>query len=309
MNKLIIAFLLLIGYSSYGQVDTTKELNAVSDIPGLLADTSSLLEELESDEEIDYVSSTFKGTRVINSQSVEMLGKANMDYRISHRFGLVSDGAYNFFGLDQAYQRMSFTLGLTDLLNIEIGRASVNKIYDGTLKWKLMRQATNKKSHPLSIVYVANIAVQTLKNNQFPDLAFENKLYYTHQLLVARKFNDKFSLQLMPTVVHRNFIDSAKYKNTIFSIGAATRYKVSRKIAITGEYFYNLPNQISKIYYNNASIGVDIETGGHVFQLHFTNGVGMNEKGFIGETAGNISKGNLHFGFNISRIFYIGRRR
>jgi hypothetical protein len=125
--------------------------------------------------------------------------------------------------------------------------------------------------------------------------------------LLARKVNDNFSLQLMPTVVHRNFVDSAKYKNTIFSIGIAGRNRISRKSAITYEYFYVLPNQIKPIYTNSFSIGFDIETGGHVFQLHLTNSRGMNEKGFIGETDGDWLKGDIHFGFNISRVFYIGR--
>lgn len=294
----------------YAQIDTTKVPIVVSDIPGLVADTSSMLEGLE-DEEPDFITNTFKGTRVINSQSIEMLAKANMDYRISHRFGTMDGGLYTLYGLDQAYQRMSFTFGLSDLINIEVGRASVNKIYDGTIKWKIMRQASNDKNRPLSIVYVANMAIQTLKNTNtnYNPYYFSHRLYYTHQLLIAKKFNEKLSLQLMPTIVHRNFIDSVKYKNTVMSMGVSGRYKLTRKFAITGEYFYVLPNQIADRFKNSASIGVDIETGGHVFQLHFTNSTGMNEKGFITETENSWLKNQLHFGFNISRVFYIGRNR
>ncbi len=284
----------------------------ISDTPGYKADTSSLLEGLDLDEGPDFEISTFKGTRVINSQSTEMLGRANMDYRICHRFGTLDQGAYNLYGLDQAYQRMSFTFGLSDLLNLEVGRSSVNKMYDATIKWKLMRQAKGDKKRPLSIVYVANMAVQTLKNTNtlYDPYFFSHRLYYTHQLLVARKFNEKLSIQLMPTLVHRNFIDSTKYKNNVWSMGIAGRYKVSRKIAITGEYFYVLPSQISPyLYYNSLSCGIDIETGGHVFQLHFTNSTGMNEKGFIAETTNSWAKNQVHFGFNISRVFYIGRNR
>jgi hypothetical protein len=124
---------------------------------------------------------------------------------------------------------------------------------------------------------------------------------------VARKMSENFSFQLMPTIVHRNFIDSAKYKNTVISIGIGGRNKISRKVAITYEYFYVLPDQINPIYHNSLSLGFDIETGGHVFQLHFTNSTGMNEKGFIAETDGDWRKGDIHFGFNISRVFYIGR--
>lgn len=308
MRVALILACLFSAFAAEAQKDTLK---AVSDTPGLKADTSSMLDGLEDEEEPDFVQNTFKATRIINSHSTEMLGANNLDYRICHRFGKLNSGPYELYGLDQALQRMSFTYGLTDLINIEIGRSSINKVYDASLKVKLMRQANGDKGRALTIVYVANIAVQTLKNNnpQYEPYYFTNRLYYTHQLLFARKFNDNFSLQLMPTVVHRNFVDSAKYKNTVLSLGVGGRLRVSRKSAITGEYFYVLPNQINPIYRNSASIGFDIETGGHVFQLHLTNSIGMNEKGFVAETDGDWTKGGIHFGFNISRVFYIGRGR
>ncbi len=303
---LSLAFIFL-ALASQAQVDTLK---AVSDTPGFQADTSSMLEGLDDEEEPDFVQNTFKATRIINSHSTELLGKHNLDYRISHRFGYLNTGAYEFFGLDQALMRMSFTYGLTDLINIEVGRSSVNKVYDASLKWKLMRQANNDKKRFASIVYVANMAVQTLKNNnpQYTPYYFTHRLYYTHQVLIARKITDKLSLQVMPTLVHRNFIDSVKYKNDVISIGVGGRYLISRKTAITADYFYVLPNQIKPVYHNSLSVGFDIETGGHVFQLHFTNSTGMNEKGFIAETDGDWLNGDIHFGFNISRVFYIGRK-
>lgn len=307
IKKVFTLLITVINVHLIAQTDSTS-LNAVSDLPGLQADTSSMLDDLLGDEP-DFINSTFKGNRIINSHSIEMLGKANMDYRISHRFGTLNQGAYDLFGLDNASQRMSFTFGLTDLINIEIGRSAVNKMYDGTVKWKLMRQANKDKRRPMSIVYVANMAIQTEKNTNpnYTPYHFSNRLYYTHQLLLARKFNEKLSIQLMPTIVHRNFIDSQKYKNTVLSMGAGLRYKLSRKIALTGEYFYVLPNQIADKYKNSLSLGFDIETGGHVFQIHFTNSTGMNEKGFITETTNDWTKGDIHFGFNISRVFYIGR--
>ncbi len=307
IKKVFTLLITAISLQSMAQTDSSS-LNAVSDIPGLQADTSSLLDDLLSDEP-DFVNSTFKGNRIINSHSIEMLGKANMDYRISHRFGTLNQGAYDLFGLDNASQRMSFSFGLSDLINIEVGRSAVNKMYDATIKWKWMRQANKDKKRPLSMVYVANMAVQTEKNNNpnYTPYYFTHRLYYTHQLLIARKFNEKLSVQLMPTIVHRNFIDSQKYKNTVISMGAGLRYKLSRKIALTGEYFYVLPNQIADKYKNSFSLGFDIETGGHVFQIHFTNSTGMNEKGFITETTNDWTKGDIHFGFNISRVFYIGR--
>jgi hypothetical protein len=311
IKNLILAACLLGSSSIFSQIDTTKVPDMVSDTPGFMGDTSSLLDDLMEEEESgpDFEQNIFKGTRVINSNNTEMIGKKNLDYRISHRFGFINTGPYEFFGLDQAYQRMSFTYGITDLINVEVGRSSVNKMYDGTFKIKFMRQARGDKKRPLSIVYLANMAIQTLKVNtsQYNPYYFTNRLYYTHQLLFSKKITEGFSLQLMPTLVHRNLIDSQKFKNDVFSIGIAGRNKLTRKTALTYEYFYVLPNQISSVYHNSLSVGFDIETGGHVFQLQFTNSTGMNEKGFITETVGDWLKGDIHFGFNISRVFYIGR--
>lgn len=308
MRSIAALIITSVVFSAQAQTDTTKQPSAVSDIPGMIGDTSSMLDGLDMEEGPDFEQNVFKGNRVINSHSVEMIGKKNLDYRICHRFGYINTGPYEMFGLDQAYQRMSFSYGITDLINVEIARSSVNKMYDGSLKVKFMRQAKGDKKRPLSIVYVANMAVQSLKPNgsQTP-YYFSNRLYYTHQLLIAKKFNEHFSLQIMPTLLHRNLIDSMKYKNDVFCIGIGGRNKITRKTALTYEYFYVLPGQINPIYHNSLSIGFDIETGGHVFQLHFTNSTGMNEKGFLAETDGSWAKGDIHFGFNISRIFYIGR--
>lgn len=294
------------------QIDTAKSNDppsAVSDTPGLIADTSSLLGDLDFDEEPDFEQNIFKGNRIINSNSTEMIGKKNLDFRICHRFGRVNEGAYTLFGLDVATQRISFTYGLNDYINLEVGRSSVNKMYDGSIKFRFMRQARGDKKRPMSMVYVANMAIQTEKvnNPQLDPYYFTHRLYYTHQLLISKKFNEYFSLQLMPTLVHRNLIDSQKYKNDVFSIGIGGRNKITRKTAITYEYFYVFPGQINTKYYNSLSLGFDIETGGHVFQLHFTNSRSMNEKGYIAETDGSWLKGDIHFGFNISRVFYIGR--
>lgn len=299
--------------SAHAQTDTPAHkadtvLKAVSNIPGLFGDTSSMLDDLMTDDEPDFEQNIFKGIRIINSSNTEMMGKRNLDFRICHRFGEVNRGAYDLWGLDQAFQRMSLTYGLTDFINLEVGRSNVRKIYDASVKIKLWRQAKGDKTRPLSIAWFSNMAVQTEKvdDPRLTPYYFTHRLYYTHQLLLSRKFNRNFSLQLMPTLVHRNLVDSQKYKNDVFSIGIGGRNKVSRKTAITYEYFFVPPGQINPIYKNSLSIGVDIETGGHVFQLQFTNSRLMNEKGFIAETEGDWKNGGVHFGFNISRVFVIG---
>lgn len=304
----LLSVSLICSAAAFAQTDTSKAPSAVSDIPGLVADTSSLNDDLVIDEGPDFVQNVFKGTRVINSQSTEMIGAKNLDFRICHRFGTLDQGSYTLWGLDQAFQRMSFTYGITDLINVEVGRSSVNKMYDGSVKVKFMRQASGDKKRPVSIVYVGNMAIQSEKpTDQFKPYYFTHRLFYTNQILVSKKFGKNFSLQIMPTHVHRNLIDSQKYKNDVFSLGIAGRNKLTRKTALTYEYFYVFPGQIKSTMYNSFSIGFDIETGGHVFQLHLTNSTSMNEKGFIAETNQSWAKGAIHFGFNISRVFYIGR--
>lgn len=308
MRLALASIVLVFVLNANAQTDTTKNPKAVSDIPGMIGDTSSMLDDFDFEEEPDFEQNVFKGTRVINSHSTEMIGKKNLDFRICHRFGYINTGPYELFGLDGATQRMSFTYGITDLINVEIARSSVGKMYDGSVKVKFMRQAKGDKKRPLSIVYMADMAVSSLKTNgsQTP-YYFTNRLFYTHQLLISRKLNKNISFQIMPTLVHRNLIDSQKYKNDVFSLGFGGRNKLTRKTALTYEYFYVFPNQISSVYHNSFSIGFDIETGGHVFQLHFTNSTSMNEKGFIAENDGSWKRGDVHFGFNISRVFYIGR--
>jgi hypothetical protein len=136
---------------------------------------------------------------------------------------------------------------------------------------------------------------------------FYSRFYYTHQVLVARKFNDRLSLQLMPTLVHRNLVKTNEDKNDVFSLGAGGRFKLTKRVAFNVEYYYVPEGQISQDYSNCLAVGFDIETGGHVFQFHFTNSQDMSYKGFITETV-NDSRGllsSMRFGFNISRVFTI----
>jgi hypothetical protein len=245
----------------------------------------------------EAVSATFKATRIINGSSVESLGAGVLDFRIDHRFGQLSQGSQNFFGLDDATTRIGLDYGITKWLMVGIGHNTLNKEDDGFVKVKLLSQ--RKEGMPISL--------SSLPTGDTWE--YSNRLYFTNQVLIARKFNDWLSLQLMPSIVHYNLVDSNKSDNNTFAIGIGGRIKVSRRIAITGEYYYRL-NNTDMLYdgsktYNSASIGIDIETGGHVFQLMLTNAPGMTERTFIGQTTDSWGKGNLHFGFNISRVFTI----
>jgi Membrane bound beta barrel domain (DUF5777) len=256
------------------------------------------------------VSYTFKATRIVNGSSVENLGAGVLDFRISHRFGRLSEGSSNFFGLDDATTRIGLDYGITKWLMVGIGHNTLNKDDDGFLKLKLLRQY--KHGMPVTVSFVSSLSVQTSTPPVLPTgdtWLFSNKLSYVNQLLIARKCTDWLSLQIMPTIVHYNLVDSSKFSNNTIALGIGGRIKISRRVAITGEYYYRLNNTDllfqGQPTYNSLSVGVDIETGGHVFQLMLTNAPGVDERTFIGETTDSWAKGNLHFGFNISRVFTV----
>ncbi|MBU8892985.1 MAG: outer membrane beta-barrel protein [Bacteroidales bacterium] len=260
----------------------------------------------ELSNEINYTSATFKSTRIINSHSVEQLKKQHLDFRISHRFGTVNNGISDFFGIDKSSIRLSLEYGITDWLMTGIGRSSFNQTYEGFIKVKILQQSTGEKNMPVSVNYFACVNEYT---SDFVNTDLENyyssRFSYIHQILIARKFNENLSLQLTPTLVHRNLVETVLETNDLYAIGIGGRYKLSRRIALTTEYFYSIRSSRSGSDYNDPfSIGVDIETGGHVFQLMLTNTSVMHESGFIsGENNDNFFNGDIHFGFNITRIF------
>jgi hypothetical protein len=257
----------------------------------------------------DFTIATFKTTRVISGHSIEMNSKGVLQFLIGHRFDRVNTGALNLYGIDNATIRLGFEYGLTDNFNIGFGRSSFLKHYDGTLKWRLLRQQSGLYTVPLTVTWVSSIHVNSLPWAN-PDRTnfFTSRLAFHHGLLVARKFNEKLSLQVSPTIVHRNLVVLDNDQNTIFAIGAGASYAITKSLRANIEYHALLPNQIeSKIggesVKNALSIGVDLETGGHVFQLHLSNSRGMTEKFLVGETSGSWSLGDIHFGFNVSRVF------
>ncbi|WP_051166833.1 DUF5777 family beta-barrel protein [Hymenobacter norwichensis] len=253
----------------------------------------------------EYVTATFKGTRVINGHSIETPGKGSMLFLISHRFGTLNSGAYEFFGLDQATIRLGLEYGLTDRLAVGIGRSSLEKTYDGFVKYKAVRQSSGPRPMPVSITLLATTSVSTLKFQPQPERSTTSRFTYSYQVLLARKFSSNLSVQLMPTLIHRNYVDLRRDENNVYAIGAAGRQKLTKRLALTAEYYYVLPGSTADDYRNSLALGFDIETGGHVFQLHFTNSQGMIEKFFVPQTTGNFFDGDIYFGFNISRAFQL----
>ena len=294
-NKILIRYILfflfipLMQLSSFAQDD-------LMDILG---------EEVE--EEIDYTAYTFKSTHIINGHSIEQMKKQQLDFRINHRFGQLNSGAYELWGLDNAVINFCFDYGVTDWLMVGLRRGTYQKTYDGSLKFRILRQSKGKKVMPIALSYYVDMSINTLKITD-PNIedVFSNRVAYAHQLLIARKFSEKFSLQLSPTFIHRNLIE-ANQENDVYAIGIGGRYKFIRRVAFTFEYFYSSNTAAQDALYNSLSVGFDIETGGHVFQVFLTNSKPMIEKGFIAETSGNWADGGIYFGFNISRVFAIGK--
>ena len=281
----------------------------------LAQDTTDIMKQLEKEmgksekEQTLYTTATFKTTRLINGHSVENTGKRVMDVKISHRFEKLNEGFYNLFGLDEARMRFGFDYGLTDNLMVGIGRSTYQKTYDVFLKFRILRQSRGKKNMPFTLSYVPTFAIRTLKvytvgiSNDFASSAS-----YTHQLIIGRKFSDNTSLQIMPTYVHRHLITLNTDPDDVFAIGIGGRQKLTKRISLNAEYYYQVTRHQSAGTNNLLSIGFDLETGGHVFQLHFTNSQAMNESNFISGTNGNWGKGDILFGFNISRVFTLGKK-
>lgn len=255
----------------------------------------------------EYITNGFKSTRVINGQSMELLGAGVLDFRISHRFGRLNGGSYQLYGLDQATIRLGLDYGISKRLMVGIGRSSSKKEVDGFLKYRLLWQSTGPGSVPFSLILVSGITVNGLR---FDDTTrtnfFSSRLVYLNQIIFGRKFSERLTLQLSPTLIHRNLVPKTVNRHDVLALGTQGRIKLSKRIAFMAEYFFVFPGSMQDIDYTNSlSIGFDIETGGHVFQLHFTNALGMNERAFITETDGTWSKGDIQFGFNISRVFTI----
>lgn len=266
-------------------------------------DIDQLLEEATGGK-TEYASATFKSTRIINGHSIERMPEGQLDFRIAHRFGQLNTGAYNLWGLDQANIHFSLEYGITDWLMLGIGRGTYEKTYDGFVKLSLLRQSKGDRNMPISLSWFSSMAVNTLKRPE--DLDFWNRVTYVHQLLIARKFNDRFSLAFNPSYIHRNLVATELDPNDSWAIGSGFRFKLTKRVSFNAEYYYVIPplnDYRSATVFNPISIGVDIETGGHVFTITLTNSLAMIEKGFIGETTGDWRNGGIHLGFNISRVF------
>ncbi len=293
--KLIpILFLLFVGFHQSMAQDSTL-LNMLND-------------SLSANAKQGYVTGTFKATHVVNMQTIESPAAGALSFVIQHRFGKINDGSYNLFGLDNATLRLGLDFGVTDRLAVGVGRSSYLKTFDGYLKYKCLMQTDGSEKMPFSASVLGTISNYTQKDATKPYLTASYRTAYTAQLLVARKFNRYLSIEITPTYLRYNLVPSQLDKNFLFALGTGARMKITKRSSINVEYNFLPVNQVvSYEVHNSFSVGYDIETGGHVFQLVFSNSQSMIESQYLAQTTGSWSKGDIYFGFNISRNFNISK--
>ncbi|MBL7698328.1 MAG: hypothetical protein JNK79_09225 [Chitinophagaceae bacterium] len=254
------------------------------------------------------VEGAFKAIHLVNTQTTESPGKKELNFIIMHRFGKLNDGAYNFFGLDNASIRLGLDYGISDRLGVGIGRSSFEKTFDGYVKYKLLQQSSGKKTVPINISLLVAVNHLTLRSDTF--VSAQNKTSYITQAIIARKFSSALSLMVAPTYIHYNRYPVLRSAKEVFAATVGGRLKFTKRMAITAEYNYLIPGMLDAVDLEHSlSLGLDIETGGHVFQLVFTNSNGMIESQYIGKTNGSWGNGDIFFGFNVSRNFSFNKEK
>jgi hypothetical protein len=296
-NKFLFAFLLVtFQYQAYAQDDLM-----------------SMLDSMPAKSE--RVLATFKTTRIVNAHSVETVKARHLDFRVSHHFGDAggkNGGFHSMYGLDAASDiRIAFEYGISERLTAGIGRSKIGELFDGYLKYRLLFQTEDNKV-PLSLTLFANTAVTAIEGNgTVYQEDFLNRLSYTYQALIARKFSSRFSLQLMPAFLHRNYVSDARDENDMFVLGGGARLKITKRFALLADYYFifsKLRMDNSDIYFPPLGLGLEIETGGHVFHIFFTNNPAIVENTYFAQSTDSWSKGQMKLGFNISRTFGIGKK-
>jgi hypothetical protein len=259
-----------------------------------------LLSELDSTQVSDsYATAAFKGLQIVTLQTTKMPAKKEVYFVVSHRFGTVKDGFSEFFGLDQATTKIGGVYGVTDWLSVSASRHTLLKVYEAGVKYRVARQSAD---FPVDIVGYNTIDINSLfKKEDYPKIEFSDRLTYITQVLISRKVSEKLSVQLVPSYIHKNLYNPALENNNQFSMGAGGRMKLTKRLSVNVEYMHNFDKP--DFYTNPLSVGLDLETGGHIFQLLFTNSQAMTESGYITNAAGDWGKGDFFFGFNLYRVF------
>lgn len=266
-----------------------------------------LLAELDAESGPNYTLSTFKGTRLVNGHSVETRPAGTLEFIISHRFGLLTSGSHELWGFDVSTIRIGLEYGITDRLSLGIGRSSIDKTFDSYVKYKFLRQVD--QGFPFTVTGFGSIAYNSGMAKDSPELSTSDVMSQAIQLLIAHKFSAGFSLQLSPIMVNRNTVDPNTEVNTLFALGVGGRANITRSVSLNVEYYPRLNEKAETTRYDAVGVGVEIETGGHVFQLIFTNALGMMERRIVAQTPDDFFDGDIRFGFNITRTFQLDRKK
>lgn len=271
--------------------------------PFLMAAQDDLLKEIDTlSDANESVVAAFKSLKIVNLESTKLAAKGDLYLVIAHRFGYIDNGFEDFFGLDVANTRIQFVYGLTNGITIHTSRSGFQKAYEVATKYRLAGQ--KKQGFPFEIVGFNSLSINTeLDKTTLPKLEFTDRLAYVNQILISRKFNDNLSLEIAPTHFHQNYVSNNFQDNSQFALGLGGRYKFSKRWSFNMDYAAHLNRASNSGFKNPLSIGFDLETGGHVFQMHFTNSQAMHESGYLGNTTGSWNDGQIAFGFNLIRVF------
>lgn len=272
-------------------------------IPFFTFSQDDLLDELDQDSVVDKsINSSFEALKIINIESTKVAGKGDFYFLIAHRFGTIKNGIDDLFGLDAATIKFSFFYGISDKLQLGAARSEFHKTYDLNAKYKIAKQIED--GFPFTITSFSSLGIDTfLDKDDLPNLEFQHRLTYLSELLISKKFNDEFALQIAPIFIHENLVTNSKQDNNQFAVALAGSYKISKSISITGEFVPHL-NRASNSDFNDVlSLGIDWQVGGHVFQLMFTNSQQLNDSHYVTNATGDWSNGDVFFGFNLYRVF------
>lgn len=268
--------------------------------PLLTFSQTDLLSGVETPSAKEKVTSAFKALKIVNLESTKLAAKGDLYFVVAHRFGSIKDGFEGFYGLDNANTQIKFIYGLTNGLNVSAARSEF--AYDFATKYMLFPQI--KDGFPVTIAGFNSLSINnTLKESLYPKLQFKDRLTYVAQLLISRKFSEKLSLEIVPSFFHQNFVEDIDQSNTQYAVGFGGRYKFAKRWSLNMDYSAHLNRAANSLYKNPLSIGFDLETGGHVFQMHFTSSQAIDEAGYLGRTTGDWTKGDIFFGFNLARVF------
>ncbi|MBH1960047.1 MAG: hypothetical protein I8H68_08035 [Flavobacteriia bacterium] len=279
IQKFTFLLFIFTGFAAFSQEDLLKEIDTVASA--------------------EIYQPSFKALQIVTGQSTKMPAKKEFYVDISHRFGDVSDGFKTFFGLDHATTKLGVIYGLTDGISLSAARHTYQKTYEFGAKYRLLKQMGEM---PFDVVGYHVIDINSeLDRDNYPNLRFTDRMAYLTQILISRRFSESFSMQLTPTYIHRNLINPEIENENLFAAGIGGRYKISKRVSLNAEYFLNMEDE--NYYQNPLSVGMDIDTGGHIFQLVFTNSQPITEVGYISNATGNWGKGHFFFGFNLYRVF------